>query len=76
MPRQHLTTERLLAEFEKVLQSNSVFHLNNSVSVDVATDQMPHGGKGTKRAENNLRKKLANKQSIVRIQNKDDLCMA
>jgi hypothetical protein len=49
---------------------------NNSVSVDVATDQMPHGGKGTKRAENNLRKKLANKQSIVRIQNKDDLCMA
>ncbi len=76
MPRQRLTTERVLAEFEKVLQSNRDFHLNDSVSVDVTTVQMPHGGKGTKRAEINLEKHLAKKQSIVRIQNKDDLCMA
>ena len=76
MPGQRLTTERVLAESEKVLQSNRDFRLNDSVSVGITTVQMPHGSKGTKRAEINLEKHLAKKQSIVRIQNKDDLCMA
>ncbi len=76
MPRQRLTTERVLADFEKVLQSNRDFHLNDSVSVDVTIVQMPHGGKGSKRAEINLEKHLAQKRAIVRIQNKDELCLA
>jgi hypothetical protein len=76
MPRQRLTTERVLAEFERVLQSNRDFHLNDSVSVDVTLVEMPHGGKGTKRAEINLEKHLAGKRSIVRIQNRDELCLA
>ena len=37
---------------------------------------MPNGGTGTKRSEINLEKHLAKKGSIVRIQNKDDLCLA
>ena len=37
---------------------------------------MPHGGKGTKRSEINLEKHLINKRSIIRIQNKDELCLA
>jgi hypothetical protein len=37
---------------------------------------MSHGGKGAKRAEINLEKYLAKKQSFIRIQNKDELCLA
>ena len=76
MPQHRLTTERVLAEFEKVIQSNHDFRLNDSVGVDVTTVEMPHGGKGTKRAEINLEKYLAKKRSFIRIQNKDELCLA
>ena len=37
---------------------------------------MPNGGNGSKRSEINLEKHLAKKGSIIRIQNKDDLCLA
>jgi hypothetical protein len=37
---------------------------------------MPYGGKGTKQSEINLEKHLAKKGSIIRIQNKDELCLA
>jgi hypothetical protein len=35
MPRQRLTTERVLAKFERVIQSNHEFHLNDTVNVDL-----------------------------------------
>ena len=76
MPRERLTTERVLAEFERVIQSNHEFHLNDSVDVNIIHVEMPHGGKGSKRSEINLEKHLIQKRSIVRIQNSDDLCLA
>ncbi len=76
MPRQRLTTKRVLAEFEVVIQSNHDFRLNDRVSIDVTMVEMPHRDKGTKRASINLEKYLAKKRSIKRIQNKDKLCLA
>ncbi len=76
MPRQRLATERVLAEFERVIQSNQHFHLNDSVDVNVIHLEMPHGGRKTKRAEINLEKHLVNKRSIVRIRNNDQICLA
>lgn len=76
MQRQRLTPERILAEIERVIQSNKQFRLNDSVKVNLIHVEMPHGGTGTKRSEINLEKHLAKKGSIVRIQNKDELCLA
>ena len=76
LPRQPLTTERVLAEIERVIQSNHEFRLNDSVNVNLIHVEMPNGGTGTKRSEINLEKHLINKRSIVRIQNKDDICLA
>ncbi|CAB4022845.1 Hypothetical predicted protein, partial [Paramuricea clavata] len=76
MPRERLTTERVLAEFERVIQSNRHFHLDDSVDVNVVHVEMPHGGTGTKRAEINLETHLMKKRSIIRIQNNDQICLA
>ena len=38
--------------------------------------EMPSGGKGTKLSEINLEKHLAKKGSIIRIQNKHEICLA
>ena len=73
---ERLTTERILAEFQRVIQSNQEFRLNDTVDVNVIHVSMPSGGKGNKRSEINLEKHLEKKRSIVRIQNDDDLCMA
>ena len=71
-----LTTERILAEFERVIQSNRKFRLNDTVEINVIHVSMPTGGKGTKRSEVNLEMHLERKKSIIRIRNDDDLCMA
>ena len=76
LPLSRLTTERVLAEFERVIQSNREFRLNDSVQVNLVYVEMPNGGTGTKRSEINLEKHLAKKGSVIRIQNKDDLCLA
>ena len=76
MTPERLTTERILAEFQRVIQSNQEFRLNDTVDVNVIHVSMPSGGKGSKRSEINLEKHLEKKRSIVRIQNDDDLCMA
>ena len=76
MSRERLTTERVLSEIERVVQSNHEFRLNDSVDVNLIHVEMPHGGKGTKRCEINLEKHLTKKRSIIRIQNKDELCLA
>ena len=76
MPRERLTSERVLAEVERVVQSNHQFRLNDSVSVNIVHVEMPRGGTGKKRREVNFDKYLTNKRSIVRIQNSDDICLA
>ena len=53
-----LTTERILAQIERVVQSNHEFRLNDSVNVNVVHVEMPQGGTGTKRSEINLEKHL------------------
>ena len=75
MALSHLTTERVLAQIERVIQSNHEFRLNDSVKVNLIHVEMLNGGRGSKRSEINLEKHLINKKSIVRIQNKDDLSM-
>ena len=76
MPPQRLTTERILSAVERVVQSNQHFRLNETVDVNVIHVSMPSCSKGRKRTEMNLEKHLEKKRSVVRIQNKDDLCMA
>ena len=73
MSRQRLTTERVLAEIERVIQSNHEFRLIDSVNVNLIHIEMAYGGTGTKRNEINLEKHSARKGSIIRIQNKDEL---
>ena len=75
-PAQALTTERILSEVQRVVQSNQHFRLNDTVDVNVIHVSMPLGGKGRKRTEMNLEKHLEKKRAVVRIQNTDDLCMA
>ena len=76
MALSRLTTERVLAQIERVIQSNHEFRLNDSVKVNLVHVEMPNGGTGTKCSEINLEKHLVKKGSIIRIQNKDDLCLA
>lgn len=76
MSRQRLTTELVLAEIERLIQSNHEFCLNDSVNVNLIHVEMPYGGTGTKRCEIDLEKHLAKKDSIIRIQNKDKLYLA
>ena len=76
MAPEWLTTERILAEIQRIIQSNQEFQLNDTIDVNVIHVSMPSGGKGSKRSEINLEKHLEKKRSIVRIQNGDNLCMA
>ena len=76
MSRERLTTDRVLSEIGRVVQSNHEFRLNDSVNVNLIHVEMPHGGKGTKRSEVNLERHLTKKRSIIRIQNKEELCLA
>ena len=75
MAPKKLTTERILSEFQRVIQSNQQFRLNETVDVNVIHVSLPSSGKGKKRSDVNLEKHLEKKKSIVRIQNKGDLCM-
>ena len=76
LPLSRLTTEHVLAEIKRVIQSNREFRLNDSVQVNLIHVVMPNGGTGTKRSEINLEKHLAKKGSVIRIQNKDDMFRA
>ena len=49
MAPERLTSERILSEFERMIQSNQEFRLNDSVDIDVLHASLPVGGKGAKR---------------------------
>ena len=53
MTAERLTTERILAEFEHVIQSNQEFRLNDTMEINVIHVSMPIGGRGNKRSEVN-----------------------
>ena len=75
---EELTTEKVLSQVEKVVQSNEEFRLNDTVNIDILRVQMPQGsGKSKlKRKTWNIRDYLKEKKSVITINNKDDLCLA
>ena len=75
-PLEELTTEKVLAHVEKVVQSNEEFRLNTTVSIDVIRVEMPHGSGKRGRDIVNIRDYLRKKGSIITINNKDNLCLA
>lgn len=70
-----LSTETLLKEIERVLQSYEQFVLDSSLELDITHVDMP-SGTGRKHKFVDLDRFLLEKQCILRIQNKDDLCCA
>ena len=75
-PLEELTTEKVLAHVEKVVQSNEEFRLNNTVNIDVIRVEMPRGSGRRRRDIVNIRDYLKKKGSVITINNKDDLCLA
>ena len=76
MPLSRLTPERVFSQIERVVQSHQDFRLNESVIVDIVHIEMPKGSGKRKRDNIDLESYLESKRSIVRIKNKDDLCLA
>ena len=76
LPLEELTTERILSNVEKVVQSNEDFRLNDTVTVDIIRVEMPRGSGRLKRTTLNIRDHLKKKKSVICINNKDNLCLA
>ena len=78
MSVERLTSERVYSELERVIQSNQEFRLNDTVTIDINHVESPvgSGGKGKKRTTFDIDDYLNEKGSVVRIRNKDDLCLA
>ena len=75
---EELTTERVFSQIERVIQSNQEFRLNDTVTIDINHVESPQGrGKSkSKRTTLNIREHLKAKKTIIRINNKDDFCLA
>ena len=78
LPLEKLTTEKVLSNVEKVVQSNEEFRLNDTVSVNIVHVEMPQGSGRSrgKRTIVNIRDYLKKKDSVVTINNKDNYCLA
>ena len=76
MTVERLTTERVYSALERVIQSNQEFRLNHTVTIDINHVEMPQGSGRKKRTTFNIDDYLHEKKSIVRIKNKDDVCLA
>ena len=75
-PLEELTVEKVLSNVEKVVQSNEDFRLNDTVTVDIIHVEMPRGSGRLKRTTLDIRDHLKKKQSVIAINNKDNLCLA
>ena len=73
---EQLTTERVFSQIERVIQSNQEFRLNDTVTIDINHVETPQGSGKSKRTTFNIRDHLKEKKSIIRINNKDDFCLA
>ena len=76
MPVERLTAERVYSELERVIQSNQEFRLNDTVTIDLNHVVSPAGSGRKKRTTFDIDDYLGEKGSVVRIKNKDDLCLA
>ena len=77
-PLEELTTEKVLSQVEKVVQSNEEFRLNDTVNIDIIRVEMPQGSgrSKVKRQTWNIRDYLKKKKSVICINNRDNLCLA
>ena len=76
-PLEELTTEKVLSQVEKVVQSNEEFRLNTTVNIDIIRVEMPQGSGRCKRTILNIRDHLKKKGSVIPIiNNRDNLCLA
>ena len=73
---EELTTERVFSQIERVIQSNQEFRLNDTVTIDINHVKTPQGRGRSKRTTLNIRDHLKEKKSVIRINNKDDFCLA
>ena len=73
---EQLTTEQVFSQIERVIQSNQEFRLNDTVTIDINHVKTPQGSGKSKRTTFNIRDHLKEKKSIIRINNKDDFCLA
>ena len=76
MTVEQLTAERVYSELERVIQSNQEFRLNDTVTIDINHVKTPQGSGRKKRTTYDINEYLKQKNSIVCIKNKDDLCLA
>ena len=76
MEVEQLTAERVYSELERVIQSNQEFRLNDTVTIDINHVKTPQGSGRKKRTTYDINDYLKQKDSVVRIENKDDLCLA
>ena len=76
MPVLQLTTERVFSQIERVIQSNRDFRLNDTVTVDIIHVEAPQGSGRSKRTVLNIREYLHKKNTVITIQNNDNLCLA
>ena len=76
MPVERLNAERVYSELERVIQSNQEFRLNDTVTIDINHVKTPQGSGRKKRTTYDINDHLKQKNSVVRIENKDDLCLA
>ena len=76
MTVEQLTSERVYSQFERVIQSNQEFRLNDTVTIDINHVESPVGSGRKKRTTYDINDYLDQKNSVVRIRNTDDLCLA
>ena len=77
MAAEQLTPERVFSQFERVIQSNRDFRLNDTVTIDIIHVEAPQGSGRSKRTTLNMREYLHKKGSVITINNNNDnLCLA
>ena len=76
MTVEQLNAERVFSQIERVIQSNQEFRLNDTVTIDINHVKTPQGRGRSKRTTFNIRDHLKEKKTIIRINNKDDFCLA
>ena len=76
MEVERLNAERVYSELERVIQSNQEFRLNDTVTIDINHVESPVGSGRKKRTTYDINDYLDQKNSVVRIKNNDDLCLA
>ena len=77
MPLEELTPRRILFEVERVLQSHENFVLRDDIHLNLVRVKVPVGGAWKRsRGGVKLERRLRDKQCILRVKNKDELCLA